>query len=130
MVNLASFWKTEAYGQTVLPDKSVLVGQKLVENAKVPKFKCDIVNTFHKAKYICEYSEFLLQYKLYWPQQSKGLFFILVLSKYVLWMICSCQGFWLCTAKQSFLQYYVEIGFHCWPASGLFCEFKECKWNL
>ena len=34
MVNLASFWKTEACGQTVLPDKSVLIGQKLVENAK------------------------------------------------------------------------------------------------
>ena len=34
MVNLASFGgKTEACGQTVLPDKSVLIGQKLVENA-------------------------------------------------------------------------------------------------
>ena len=37
MVNLASFWKTEACGQTVLPDKSVLIGQKLVENAKIKK---------------------------------------------------------------------------------------------
>ena len=32
---LASFWKPEAYGQTVLPDRSVLIGQKLVENAKI-----------------------------------------------------------------------------------------------
>ena len=46
MVNLASFWKTEAYGQTVLPEKSVLVGQKLVENAKIQKFKCDILSNF------------------------------------------------------------------------------------
>ena len=35
MVNLASFWKPEACGQTVLPDRSVLIGQKLVENAKM-----------------------------------------------------------------------------------------------
>ena len=31
---LASFCKSEAWGQTVLPDRSVLVGQKLVGNAK------------------------------------------------------------------------------------------------
>ena len=30
---MASFWKPEACGQTVLPDRSVLIGQKLVENA-------------------------------------------------------------------------------------------------
>ena len=35
MVNLASFWKTEACGQTVLPDILVLTRQKLVENAKI-----------------------------------------------------------------------------------------------
>ena len=40
IVNLASFQKPEACGQTVLPDKSVLIGQKLVENAKIRKFKC------------------------------------------------------------------------------------------
>ena len=32
---MASFWKPEACGQTVLPDRSVLIGQKLVENAKI-----------------------------------------------------------------------------------------------
>ena len=46
MVNLASFWKTEAFGQTVLPDRSVLIGQKLVENAKIEKFKWDILDDF------------------------------------------------------------------------------------
>ena len=42
----ASFWKPEACGQTVLPDRSVLMGQKLVENAKTKKFKCDILRNF------------------------------------------------------------------------------------
>ena len=32
------FWKPEACGQTVLPDKSLLIGQKLVEKAKIQKF--------------------------------------------------------------------------------------------
>ena len=32
---LASFWKPEACGQTELTDRSVLIGQKLVENAKI-----------------------------------------------------------------------------------------------
>ena len=35
---LASFWKPEAFGQTVLPDRSILVGQKLMENAKIEEF--------------------------------------------------------------------------------------------
>ena len=43
---LASFWKPEACGQTVLPDRSILKGQKLVENAKIQKFKCDILSNF------------------------------------------------------------------------------------
>ena len=41
-----SFWKPEACGQTVLPDKSVLIGQKLVENAKIKEFKYDILSNF------------------------------------------------------------------------------------
>ena len=43
---LASFWKTEACGQTVLPDRSVLIGQKLVGNAKIKRVKCDILSNF------------------------------------------------------------------------------------
>ena len=30
-----NFWKPEACGQTVVPDRSVIIGQKLVENAKI-----------------------------------------------------------------------------------------------
>ena len=40
------FLKHKACGQTVLPDRSVLIGQKLVENAKIQKFKCDILSNF------------------------------------------------------------------------------------
>ena len=43
---LASFWKPEACGQTVLPDRSILIGQNLVENATIEKFKCDILGDF------------------------------------------------------------------------------------
>ena len=32
---LTGFSKPEACGQTVLPDRSVLIGQKLMENAKI-----------------------------------------------------------------------------------------------
>ena len=34
---LASFLKTEACGQTVLPDRSILKGQTLMENANIKK---------------------------------------------------------------------------------------------
>ena len=37
---MVSFWKPEVCGQTVFPDRSVLIGQKLVENAKIENFKC------------------------------------------------------------------------------------------
>ena len=40
---LVIFWKPEACGQTVLPNRSILVGQKLVENAKYEKMKCNIL---------------------------------------------------------------------------------------
>ena len=40
------FWKPEACGQTELPDRSDLIGQKLVENAKIKKFICDILGDF------------------------------------------------------------------------------------
>ena len=39
MVNLASFWKPEAGGQTVLPDRPFLIGQKLGGNAKTEKLQ-------------------------------------------------------------------------------------------
>ena len=34
-------------GQTVLPDRSILKVQKMVENAKIRKFKCDFLVDFH-----------------------------------------------------------------------------------
>ena len=43
MLNLL---KPEACGQTVLPDRSVLIEQKLVENAKIEIFKRDILGDF------------------------------------------------------------------------------------
>ena len=43
-----TFWKSEAYGQTVLPDRSFLRKQTWVENAKVEKFKHDILSYFQK----------------------------------------------------------------------------------
>ena len=54
MVIMASFWKAIACGQVVLPDRSILRGQKLVEKAgqklvkytKSQKFKCDILSDF------------------------------------------------------------------------------------
>ena len=33
-------------GQTVLPDRSILKGQTLVENVKIEKLKCDILGDF------------------------------------------------------------------------------------
>ena len=36
----------EACCQTMLPDRSILVGQKLVDNAKIKRFKCDILSDF------------------------------------------------------------------------------------
>ena len=39
LVNLASFWKSEVFGQPVLPDMLIFIGQKFVENTKVQKFK-------------------------------------------------------------------------------------------
>ena len=34
---MVNFWKPEAFGQTVLPGRSVFVGQQLMENAKIQK---------------------------------------------------------------------------------------------
>ena len=46
IVNLASFWKPEIFGDTVLPNRSILIRQKLVENAKIGKLVCDILGDF------------------------------------------------------------------------------------
>ena len=54
---LASFWKPEACGQIVLPDRSVFIEQKLVENAKIKIFKCDILSNFQT---MCSWSVIIL----------------------------------------------------------------------
>ena len=48
MVNYGEFLKkSEVFGQKVLPDRSILIGQKLVENAKIENpHKCDILVDF------------------------------------------------------------------------------------
>ena len=37
--------------QTVLPERSILIGRKLLENAKIEKLKCDILDDFQT---LCE----------------------------------------------------------------------------
>ena len=44
--NLGRFGKPKACGQTELPDRSISIGQKLVENAKIERLKCDILGDF------------------------------------------------------------------------------------
>ena len=41
-----TFWKSEACGQTEFPGRSILIGQKLAENARIEKFKWDILGDF------------------------------------------------------------------------------------
>ena len=38
--------KPEVCFQTVVPYRSILIKQKLAENAKIQKYKCDILNNF------------------------------------------------------------------------------------
>ena len=54
---MVSFWKPKARGQIVLPDRSVLKGQKLMKNAKIGKFKCDILGDF-QTMWHCDFEVF------------------------------------------------------------------------
>ena len=40
------FIKNTHNGQKVLPDRSLLIGQKLAKDAKIEKSKCDILGDF------------------------------------------------------------------------------------
>ena len=43
-----SFWKTEILGQTVLPDRSISIGQKLMKNANIEKwFSSTVILLFY-----------------------------------------------------------------------------------
>ena len=46
------FENPKACGQTVLPDRSLTMGQKLVENAKIQNFKCDTLSNFQTLCFI------------------------------------------------------------------------------
>ena len=50
MVHFGEFLKSEACGQTVLPDMPILIGQKLVENAKNEKSNETICVIFNHCK--------------------------------------------------------------------------------
>ena len=45
-VILVSFWKLDVCIQTVFPDSSILVEQKLVENAKIKKASSGLLRNF------------------------------------------------------------------------------------
>ena len=40
------FENHEVCGQTVFPDRSIVIGQKMMENAKIEKLKCNILGDF------------------------------------------------------------------------------------
>ena len=80
MVNLASFWKPEACGQTVLPDSSVLIGQKLVESAKIQKFKWDILSNFQT---MCVHGKLRLPCMEFDP----------AIRTFFLWFLCNPEFF-------------------------------------
>ena len=44
--NFGEFMNNQNLRSTVLPDRSLLIRQKLVENAKIVKFKCNIFESF------------------------------------------------------------------------------------
>ena len=68
MPKIGPFWrvfdKPKACGQTVLPDRSVLIGQKLVESAQIQTFKCDILSNFQTMCNTLEIFQYLLLFIL------------------------------------------------------------------
>ena len=57
VINLANFLKSETCGHTVLPDGSVLMGQKLMENAKIKVY--NMTGQFIKNDKIDQFCELL-----------------------------------------------------------------------
>ena len=50
--NFASLWQTEALGQIVLPDRSILIGQKNGVKCQNEKFNCDILKFMKNVKMV------------------------------------------------------------------------------
>ena len=63
MVHLETFWKPGSCGQTMLPDRSLLIGQKLVENVKIKNFKCVFLSDFQTLWW---------HFKEFWDDMKKG----------------------------------------------------------
>ena len=59
MVHFGEFMKT--WSLRSKPDRSVLIGQKLVENAKIKKFKWDIFGDFSNTVYVVTSGENFLR---------------------------------------------------------------------
>ena len=61
----SEFLKTWCYGQTVLPDMSTLIGQKLLENVIMKKFKWD---------YLGEFQQLWERYNIWIISKNAGIF--------------------------------------------------------
>ena len=81
---LASFWKPEAYSQTVLPNMSNLMRQKLMENAKIQMRHFEgflntvqwLKITIQKSKVYshCDKSQFFVHLYIFIDETTKRLF--------------------------------------------------------
>ena len=126
MLNLASFWKTEACGQTVLPDRSILIGQKLAETPKFKnsdatfwvifkqcasesEWKCwkILKKTFVKTQLFCT---------IFWYFTRKKLRNLILISSFPFCCRCQiCDLEWLCfkisdrTASSSSKPYFCDL---------------------
>ena len=63
---LASFWEPKACCHIVFPDRSVLIGQKLVGNAKIQKFKCEVLRNYQTMWEYLITVDHLIKYKHIW----------------------------------------------------------------
>ena len=76
--NFDEFWKPEAWGQKVLPDRLVLMGQKLKENAKIPELLDVLVDVkitlpFLNESTLSEYTkEMILVKKKTWVNEAEN----------------------------------------------------------
>ena len=57
-------WKPKACGQTVLLDRWILIGQKLMENAKIRKSKWDILSHFQTMCDVSSHKTWKLDWKI------------------------------------------------------------------